>query len=95
MNIAELKISEMNDLELRGALYLLIGKVKNRLQLEQITELIRPLIEENGADEADWWEELSAEQQADVTASIGETEDPTKWTTNEDVRKMSRQWLSA
>ena len=95
MNIAELKISEMNDLELRGALYLLIGKVKNRLQLEQITELIRPLIEENGADEADWWEELSAEQQADVTTSIGETEDPTKWTTNEDVRKMSRQWLSA
>ena len=93
MNIAELKISEMNDLELRGALYLLIGKVKNRLQLEQITELIRPLIEENGADEADWWEELSAEQQADVTTSIGETEDPTKWTTNEDVRKMSRQWL--
>ena len=91
MAITELNMSEMNDLELRGALYLLIGKVKNRLQLEQITTLIRPVIEEIEDEENDWWDELTAEQQADLTTSIGETEDPKKWTSNEDVLKMSRQ----
>lgn len=94
MAITELNMSEMNDLELRGALYLLIGKVKNRLQLEQITTLIRPVIEEIEDEENDWWDELTAEQQADLTTSIGETEDPKKWTSNEDVLKMSRQWLN-
>ena len=94
MTNAELNISEMNDLELRGALYLLIGKIKNRLQLEQVTELIRPVIEENETDEIDWWEDLTTGQQADLTTSIGETEDPKKWTSNADVLKMSRQWLS-
>lgn len=94
MAITELNMSEMNDLELRGALYLLIGKVKNRLQLEQITTLIRPVIEEIEDEENDWWDELTAEQQADLTTSIGETENPKKWTSNEDVLKMSRQWLN-
>lgn len=82
----------MNDLELRGALHFFIEKVKNRLQLEQLAELIRPVIEKD--EEEDWWDDLTTEQQADLMTSIGETEDPKKLTSHEEVMKMSRQWLS-
>ena len=94
MNIADLNITEMNDLELRGALHFFIEKVKNRLQLEQLAELIRPVIEKEEDEETDWWDDLTAEQQADLVTSIGETEDPKKLTSHEEVLKMSRQWLS-
>ncbi len=94
MNITELNISEMNDLELRGALHFFIEKVKSRMQLEQLAELIKPIIQHNEDDESDWWDELTAEQQADLVTSIGETEDPKKLTSHEEVMKMSKQWLS-
>ena len=96
MNIAEFNVSEMSDFELQGVLHSWLAQVKNRLRLEKLVEIIKPVIEEEEEDlyEDDWWDEMTAEQQADLTTSIGETEDPTKWTSHEDVLKMSRQWLS-
>lgn len=42
----------------------------------------------------DWWDEMTAEQQADLMVAIDETEDSTKLTSHEAVFEMSRQWLN-
>ena len=94
MNIAEFNTSEMSDFELQDVLHSWLARVKNRLQLEKLVEVMKPVIEEEEDDEDDWWDDMSPEQQARLTKSLAETEDPTKWIAHEDVIKMSRQWLS-
>ena len=96
MNIAEFNVSEMSDFELQGVLHSWLAQVKNRLRLEKLVEIIKPVIEEEEEDlyEADWWDEMNPEQQASLTKSLAETEDPKKWIAHEDVIKMSRQWLN-
>ena len=86
----------MNVLELKGSIFDLISRIESPKSLSRVHELLENFLENfnENPDDADWWDEMTAEQQADLTTSIGETEDPTKWTSHEDVLKMSRQWLS-
>ena len=84
----------MNTLELKGSIFELIARIDNPKNLSRVHDLLENFIEQFNDIEDDWWDELTPEQQADLTTSIGETEDPQKLTSHEDVIKMSRQWLS-
>lgn len=87
----------MNVLELKGSIIELIAKIDNSEILSRVHDFL-VYLKDNPEEDDDkttyWWDGLTSKQQADLIASIGETEDPKKWTAHEDVRKMSRQWLS-
>ena len=52
MNIAEFNVSEMSDFELQGVLHSWLAQVKNRLRLEKLAEVMKPVIDED-EDEAE------------------------------------------
>ena len=79
MNVAELKVD----------LVQLIMAIDEESTLQSMFKAIKEL-----AQKDDWRDEMSPEQQASLTKSLAETEDPKKWIAHEDVIKMSRQWLS-
>ena len=91
MNIAELNISEMNDLELKGTLHAWLEKVKNRLELEHFAEYLRPSIEEE--DEATFWSRYTPEQRKELEEAFEESLDATTGTDHEAMKQKHAKWL--
>ena len=92
MNTTELNISDMNDLELKGTLHAWLEKVKNRLELEQLAEFMRPSIEED-KEEEDSWNEIPPFHQERILNSYKESFNPDNWINHEDVKKQHAKWL--
>jgi hypothetical protein len=81
----------MNTLELKGNLIELVSNVQNQEILEKLMHLFKKTVRE---EEADWWDELTPEQQAELELSIAECDDPAKLTSHEKVMQMTEEWLN-
>ena len=53
--------------------------------------LFRSLLEKES--EADWWDDLTPEQQTRLEKSIEESYDKTKWIAHEDMKTKHGKWL--
>ena len=94
MEISELNISEMNDLELKGILHSWLEKVKNRLQLEQIAEFMRPSIEVDIEEEAIFWSRYTPEQRIELEQAFEESLDATTGIEHEVMKQKHTKWLN-
>lgn len=81
----------MSVLELKGSLLEMVSNVQSEETLKKLMLLFKKTVTEN---EADWWNELSPEIQAELETSLAECDDPTKLISHADVMKMSEQWLN-
>jgi len=87
-----LKQKVMNILELKGGLHDLIAKVEDEELLNQMYEALLKVVHRN-LDKADFWDELSPEQQFELEASLKASEDEANWVSHENVMKKYSQWL--
>ncbi len=99
MNIAiSNTTAAFNDLELRGYLYSLIEKAKDRTQLLLFANAVEPFFDENiGMDyenEVAGWQDLSVSQQNALKLAIEESNHPQNLVPHDEVLKMMDAWLT-
>ncbi len=82
----------MNILELKGGLHDLIAKIEDEELLQRMYEAVLKVVHQN-LDKADFWDELSPEQQQELEDSLKASEDETNWVAHETVMKKYSQWL--
>ena len=96
MNIAEFNVSEMSDFELQGVLHSWLAQVKNRLRLEKLAEVMKPVIDEDEDDAEDeiiFWNNYTPKQRTELEQAFEESLDPTG-TDHEIMRKKHAKWLN-
>ena len=85
----------MNVLELKSSLLEMVSNVQSEDTLKKLMRLFKKTVREQAQDiEADWWDDLTPEQQAEFETSLAECDDPSKLTSHEKVMQMSEQWLN-
>ncbi len=89
MNVLELDITQMNDLEIKGALHGFIEKAKNRKQLLRFMEALTSTLDED----ASFWKDYSPEQRGEIEEAIEESYQPENWVSHEEVMQKYAQWL--
>lgn len=97
MNIAELKISEMditqfNILELKGILLGIIEKAKDREQLMRVVFAVQDVVEDE--DEATFWSHYTADQRVELEKAFDESYDISDCIPHEDMKKKHAKWLN-
>ena len=83
-----LNITSMSDLELKGILLALVGRVESRSQLERFVVVLQEASEND-----DWWSEIPKEQQARILKSYKDSYNPDNWIDHEEVKKRHAKWL--
>ena len=96
MNIAELKISEMdiaqfNILELKGILLGIIEKAKDREQLLRVVFAVQDVVEDE--DEAIFWSHYTADQRVELEKAFDESYDLSDGIPHEEMKKKHAKWL--
>lgn len=81
----------MNTLELKGSLIEMVNNTQSDETLKTLLRLFKKTVSE---ETADWWDDLTLEEQLEFETSLAECDDPTKLTSHEQVMKMSEQWLN-
>ncbi len=89
MNVLELDITQMNDLEIKGALHGFIEKAKNRKQLLRFMEALTNTLDDDTA----FWQDYSPEQRVEIEEAIEESYQPENWVPHEEVMQKYAQWL--
>ena len=91
-------MAAFNDLELKGYLYSLIEKAKDRTELLLFAKAVAPIFGDNVLinyeNEVAGWDELSVLQQATLKMAIEESNHPHNLVPHEDVLKMMDKWLT-
>lgn len=82
----------MNALELKGGIYDVISPVNDIELLEQLYEIVNDFIALN-INQTDFWDELSAEQQAELDIAVEESYDEANHIPHEEVVKEFQKWL--
>jgi thiamine pyrophosphate-dependent acetolactate synthase large subunit-like protein len=80
----------MNELELKALLHEKIVGIQTIKCLESVLEAINEI----QAEEEDWWEELTEEQQKSLEKSLEECDNPENLISHEEVVKKMAKWLS-
>ena len=76
--------------ELKTKLHSLIDEVDN----EQLLAYINSLLDENNqAQKADWWDELTNEQKKDLEDAEADIDDPNNLIDNDEVFRQAKEWL--
>lgn len=84
----------MNVLELKGSIVDMVAHLESPNELTRLREIIKDFIKSPSEYEAyDAAHDLTPEQEAELTAAIQETYDPSKLTPHSDVLKMMETWL--
>lgn len=74
----------MNVLELKGGLLEMIANVRDEGILRQLQSAFKKIIQ----PENDWWDDLTAEQQAELEATLAECDDPNNMVSDKDAQKQ-------
>ena len=79
MNIAEMKVE----------IFETLAQTHDEKKVAQFYEAIYLLIEE----EVDWWDELTPEQQMQLSKSIEDSHNPDNWIDYDDFKKKHARWF--
>lgn len=71
-NLRCFKILIMNTLEIKGSLFDLLWNVEDPQTLLKVREVVLELLGKAQNEEADWWSELSPQQQSRLDKAIAE-----------------------
>ena len=80
----------MKVLELKGGLLEMIADVRDEAILKKLQNAFRKIIQ----PENDWWDDLTAEQQAELKATLAGFDDPNNMVSDEDAQKQIDGWLT-
>ncbi|MBN8583659.1 MAG: hypothetical protein J0M37_01085 [Ignavibacteria bacterium] len=83
----------MTQLELKSNFHKLIDEIEDQKELAKLYEyfiVMKQNIEKSGGD---WWDELTAEEKADLDLSIKESEDESNLIPHEQVMEEAKKWL--
>ena len=94
MNVATKKISNYNELELKGYLISLIERAKNRTQLLLFVEAVTDIYEDEvEVDETTFWSRYTPEQRVELEQAFEESHVSKEWISHEDMKKKHEKWL--
>ena len=79
----------MSALELKGDLLEKIAYVSDEAILKKLQNAFRKITQ----PETDWWDDLTAEEQAELEATLAECDDPNNMVSDEDAQKQIDTWL--
>ena len=77
----------MNLLEMQGDVLTLVANVKDKSTMSDLREHILSFFQERKI-ETDWWDELTAEQQADLKEGLEEIEHEENLVTHEEAMEL-------
>jgi len=80
----------MNALELKGSLLQLIANLKDE---KLLLELYKTLSEHYKQQNKDWWDELQASQQKELSLAIEESYEPSNLISDKKARQQINEWL--
>jgi hypothetical protein len=83
-----LKLLIMNTLELKGNLLEIIADVRDEAILKKLQAAFRKITQ----PEKDWWDDLTAEEQASLEATLAECDDPNNMVSDEDAQKQINEF---
>lgn len=93
LNFSETKIGQMNVLELKGILFSIIEKAKNREQLIQVVLAVKDVVEDE-EDETTFWSRYTPEQRVELEKAFDESYDISDGIPHEDMKKKHAKWLN-
>ena len=76
----------MTAIELKGNILDIVAKFESPKMLQQLYDTATELLEKDEI-EADWWDDLTEEQQIRLQKSIDESHDKINWISHEDMKK--------
>ncbi len=82
------KLLIMNTLELKGNLLEIIADVRDEAILKKLQAAFRKITQ----PEKDWWDDLTAEEQASLEATLAECDDPNNMVSDEDAQKQINEF---
>lgn len=74
----------MNVLELRSDLLERVAAVRDEAILKKLQNAFKKITQ----PDSDWWDDLTAEQQAELEATLAECDDPNNMVSDEDAQKQ-------
>jgi hypothetical protein len=84
----------MTALEMKVEILEIVANTKDQNTVTRIFEKVHEALEEDTENiESDWWDDLTATQQARLETSIEESYDPKNWVSHEDVMKKYEKWF--
>ncbi len=82
----------MSNLEIKGGILELIASIDDKETLFELRKLINEFVG-NRLKDSDYWEELTHQEQSELTAAIKESEDESNHIDHEEVMKKYKKWL--
>jgi hypothetical protein len=82
----------MTAIELKGNILEIVARFESPKLLQKLYETATELLEKE-EDTADWWDDLTPEQQIRLEKSIEESYDKTNWISHEEMKKKHAKWL--
>ena len=80
----------MNVLELKGGLLEMVADVRDEAILKKLQNAFRKITQ----PQTDWWDDLTAEEQAELEATLADCDDPNNMVSDEDAQKQIDAWLT-
>lgn len=84
----------MTVLELKGQMLQLISEVDDQPTLERLMKYLFKVVNQEGTQPEEWWNELTPEQQADLDLAMEEIKNPANLISNELAEKQMERWKS-
>ena len=81
----------MTAIELKGNILDIVARFESPKLLQKLYETATELLEKES--DADWWDDLTPEQQARLEKSIEASYDKTTWIAHEDMKIKHAKWL--
>lgn len=83
----------MSPAEIKSSFHSLIEEFKNEEVLERMYDIMAALNDKGLSQKEDWWNLLSEEHKDRINNVLKDIDDESKWISNEQVMRESKEWL--